>query len=222
MRYVGDKVKKKIGLLIPNLLHGGAEKVLAQISDILSHQYDVYMILFDGKSISYNFSGQLINLNCRAKRSILNKAVNSILRVFRLNKIKKDLQLDLVISFLRSANIVNYFSNNQGKKLISCRGYSDFLKSNKLYARMLKKVDGIIFPSLSMSQEFIENYNADSKTIITLYNPIDIDKIELLKNEDVEDKFIEFITSHKTICNMGSFKKDKGQWHLIKTFCIHH
>ncbi|MCU6708777.1 glycosyltransferase [Paenibacillus sp. J5C_2022] len=213
-------MKRKIGLLIPNLLHGGAERVLAQLSYIFSEDNEVYVILFDGERISYDYEGQLINLDCPSNITKLGKISNVFKRVYRLNKMKKELKLDLVISFLRSANIVNYLSSNLGKKIISCRGYTEFKESNKMYAKMLKKLDGIIFPSETMSQEFLEQNSLSKEKVFTLYNPLNIEKIKDLKDHPVSDELYEFLRSHRTICTLGSFKKDKGQWHLLKALSL--
>ena len=54
---------KKIGLLIPNLQSGGAERVLSTTSNLLSQAgYDVHLLLYDTADISYGYSGKLIEL----------------------------------------------------------------------------------------------------------------------------------------------------------------
>lgn len=209
---------KRIGLLIPNLSNGGAEKVVSQISFVLSETYEVYLIVFDGESVSYDYRAEFIDLKCPSKPFKLRKIFNVIKRVNRLNSVKNELQLDMVISFLRAANIVNYFSNKKGRKLVSCRGYSDFKKSSSLYAKMLKKVDGIIFPSKVMHDEFIQKYNISTNKVFMLYNPINISKINNLKTQMIDTKIENFMNEHKVIATLGSFKKDKGFWHLLKVF----
>lgn len=211
---------KKVGLLIPHMLHGGAERVLSEISFMLSEKYEVFLILFDGQSINYEYSGKLIDMDCKSNSSKLGKILNIYKRVRKLNNIKKELELDLVISFLRGANIVNCLSSKQGKKLISCRGYTDFIKSSRFYAKMIKRIDGIIFPSKTMTTEFIENYQPDVRKVFLLYNPIDIQKIMKLKTERGNQELINFIKTRSTICTLGSFKKDKGFWHLLKAFSL--
>jgi glycosyltransferase involved in cell wall biosynthesis len=211
-------MKENIGLLIPNLMHGGAERVIAHMSSILSLKHNVFLILFDGKSVKYDYSGTLIDLDCPPKNNLLQRLITFLLRIHRLNKIKKIHNITIVISFLKSANLVNYYSNFRSKKVISCRGYRDFNKSSKLYAKMLLKVNGIIFPAKLMSDKFVELYKVDKTKVFTIHNTVNVNSIKELMDKPVEPLILEFLTTHKTICSMGSFKHDKGQWNLIKSF----
>lgn len=211
---------KRIGLLIPHMLHGGAEKVISELSFILSNNYEVYLILFEGENISYDYAGTLIDMNCKSKATSIGKSLNIFKRIIKLNKIKKEHELDLIISFLRSANIVNFLSNKKNKKIISCRGFSDYKKSSYFYAKMIKNIDGIIFPSNTMVNQFIETYHPEISKVFLLNNPLDVRKIDLMKDEDINNDLLDFINSHNTICTLGSFKKDKGFWNLIKAFSL--
>lgn len=211
---------KRIGLLIPDLNSGGAERVISLMSKVLDEETEVFLILFNGKIIKYDFSGNLININLPSVSGKLNKITNFFFRIRRLNKIKRTYKLDIVISFLRAANIVNYGSNSIGKKLISVRGYSDYKKSGKMYSYMQKKLDGIIFPSNLMLSNFTQNFSVDSKKSVLLYNPVNIDLIEESIKSPLQKDVLSFIKKHKAICSVGSFKKDKGQWNLLKSFFL--
>lgn len=210
---------KKIGLLIPDLQSGGAERVLSLTSSILANAgFDVYLILYDSDNISYDFSGTLINLKSKAGTSIFSKVFKRISRIIKLSYYKYKYDFDTVISFLYSANAVNYYSIGRAKKVISCRGYSDYIKNGKKYARMINKIDSFIVQTEKMKSNFVNNFNVDESKITVLYNPVNIKEIKEKSKEKIEEDIQNFINNHKTICTVGSFKKDKGYWHLIKAF----
>lgn len=53
----GKTVKKHIGLMIGALNSGGAERVVAHLSHILSDAYHVHVILFEDTHIEYECGG---------------------------------------------------------------------------------------------------------------------------------------------------------------------
>ena len=53
----------KVGLMIPSLFHGGAERAICRLSDIFAEAgYEVFLIVFDASKKFYSFSGELIDL----------------------------------------------------------------------------------------------------------------------------------------------------------------
>lgn len=215
------KKRKRIGLLAPNLQSGGAERVLSNISlNLTKAGYEVYLLLYDTQDICYNYGGKLIDLKGKAGSNFLNK---TILRIFRIVKViyyKKRYKLDIMLSFLYSANIVNYFSFGKTKRILACRGYSDFLHHGKKYAKMITKTDQLIIQTERLKEEFVKKYGVDKLKLSVIYNPFNIKMISEISNEYIDNNTQVFIDSHKTICTVGTFKKDKGFWHLIKAFCL--
>lgn len=210
---------KKIGLLIPNLQSGGAERVLSLTSNLLSNAgYDVYFFLYDTDKISYDYSGKLIDLKSKAGSNIVSRILIRLIRIIKLSYYKYKFDLDIVISFLYSANVVNFQSIGRAKRILACRGYSDFLNNGKKYSIMINKIDSFIVQTERMKLNFISDFNADASKINVLYNPFDIELIIEKAKEDIEKDIHYFIDTHKTICTVGSFKRDKGYWHLIKSF----
>lgn len=213
-------MRKNIALLIPNLSSGGAEKVISEVSIMLSKKFNVFLITFDENDPSYSYKGELVNMNLKSKGNFLLKIYTFFKRILILNKLKKKHKIDLTISFLRSSNLVNIYSNKLGKKIISCRGHRDFLKSSNLYYRKSLILDGILFPSESMRNNFITSYEnrVDEEKIFYLPNPLDTEKINCLKKEPLTKEISELFINNKIICHVGSFKEEKGHMRLIKAF----
>lgn len=210
---------KKIGLLIPNLQSGGAERVISITSNLLSEAgYDVYLLLYDTENISYQYSGKLIDLKSKAGSNILSKIIMRIIRIIKLSYYKYKYDLDSVISFLYSANVVNYYSIGRSKKILSCRGYGDYVVNGKKYSKMIDNIDSFIVQTERMKLDLIDDFKADASKISVVYNPFDIELISDMSKQDIEEDIQCFIDTHKTICTVGSFKRDKGYWNLIKSF----
>lgn len=51
--------KKKIALLIHKLTSGGAQRMIANLSQYLHKYYEVHVIVFDGKDATYETKGIL-------------------------------------------------------------------------------------------------------------------------------------------------------------------
>jgi glycosyltransferase involved in cell wall biosynthesis len=211
--------KKRVGLLIPNLQSGGAERVLSLTSQLLSEAgYDVYFFIFDNTNISYHYSGTLIDLRIKTGGNIFSKIIVRIIRILKVSYYKKKYEIDTMISFLNSANVVNYYSFGDSQIILSCRGFGDYLENGTKYANMTRNNCSLIVQTERMKEDIVSKHNADPNKVYVLYNPYDIDKIVKLSISEVDDNILSFIKSHKTICTVGTFKKDKGFWHLLKAF----
>jgi glycosyltransferase involved in cell wall biosynthesis len=133
---------------------------------------------------------------------------------------RKRLGIDTIISFLYAANTVNYFSLGRGKKILSIRGYREFIFKGELYSFMLKRVDNILVQTMRMKKEFSERFHVNTSKIGVLENPFNEETIVAESNKNIEESIEIFVTNHKTICTVGAYKQDKGFWHLIKAFVL--
>lgn len=213
------KHKKRIGLLVPNLQSGGTERVISLISQLLTEAgHDVFILLFDAEHISYPFQGTLISLNCKGGKNIVQKGFLRTLRIIKLSLAMKHYDLELLVSFLYASNAVNYYSVGKARRIITCRGYSDYIQNGRTYSKMLKKVDLLLVQTQRMKSDFLRDYKVKESQIQVLRNPFPIKEIRDKASETIEVDIQNFIDTHKTLCTVGSFKKDKGYWHLIKIF----
>lgn len=217
--------KKKIGLLVPSLNGGGAERVVSRLSYLLSDKYDIYLILFEDTYMKYKYRGTLINLDIKAlsHKNIL-KIFLPFRRAKKLRAIKKNEQLDIVISFLDSPNIVNILSSYSAcKTVISIRNYEYRPVLFKWLRKYLYKKASFIVPvSKLIRDDYITKYKIDKNKLKTIYNPYDIDQINNLKKEELPSKYNDFFKSGFIFTSMGRNSYQKGFWHLIKAFKMVH
>jgi len=218
----------KIGIIIHSLSHGGAERTVSRLSFALSRLgHEVYIVLFDGNVIQYEYSGTLINMNIPSSDVLLKKPVIFISRICKLRKIKRKYKLVSVISFLESANIINVLTKSKEKCIISIRSYAETKK--RIHDHPLKfainkyvylKADYIVTVSKLIKQVITKKYHLNFDKVVCIYNPFLIDEIRDFSNQKLSSSDMEFYQMHRVIVSVGSFKFEKGFWNLIKSFYL--
>lgn len=217
--------KKNIAIIIPFLTGGGAERAASNLSLYLSEKkYNKYIILYNAGKKVYPYGGNLVDLNIKATNNPFGKIFNLIRRIYKLKKIKRQLNIQASISFLDAANIVNIFSRTEDKIIVSIRtfkskGLTGFY--GNIYKYLIKKyysrADVLVAVSKGVKEDLIKNYGIDDNKIKVIYNFYDLKKTQKLAKEKIEDKYKD-IFSNPVIINMGRLSKAKGQWHLIRAF----
>ena len=220
-----NNIKKNIAIIIPVLTNGGAERVASNLSLYLSkRKFNKYIILFDGERIEYPFDGNLIDCKIKAVNHPIGKLVNLIRRILKLKKLKRQFHIHTSISLLDSANIANVFSKTKDKIILSVRNYKS--KSSQgfygtLYDYIIKtfynQADKLIAVSEGVKGDLVKNYAVNEDKIKVIYNFYDLNKISILSEEKIENKYTK-IFDFPVIINVGRLSKQKGQWHLIRAF----
>lgn len=221
-------MKKHIGLMIGALNSGGAERVVAHLSHILSEAYHVHVILFEDTHIEYECGGVIHNLNVPAKRgSPLVKIGLLRQRVSALRRLICEQKLECVISFLDSPNFVNLLANTKGcRKVISIRNYSGLENKQSVLGRIVdfamklvyRKADCVVTVSKLIEQDFCRHYNIPENIITTIYNPYNFEDILSKGNIPLTDAEQFFYNGHFVFVNVGRIMYQKGIWHLVKAF----
>jgi glycosyltransferase involved in cell wall biosynthesis len=217
------KMKKSIGLLAPSMNSGGAERVISRLSHILENKYKVYVILFEDTYMTYDCGGTIINMGIPSQtKKEYRRLLLPIKRSIKLKNIKKIHDLDIVISFMDSPNIVNLLSHTKRcKSVISIRNYS-FRRENKLIniiKRLLyTRADKVICVSNVIQRKTIKDYNLQENKVVTVYNPYDTNQIETLAKEDIVKEYENFFKDGRVFISVGRNVYQKGFWHLIKAF----
>lgn len=219
----------RIGLLLPEINKGGAERAATRISKILAQDHEVYIIVFAQESkVAYDFAGKLVDLKVKSCRGLISKSLASLKRSHRLKKVKKQLKLDAVISFMQSPNFVNTHSKVKGCKcLVSIRNYIFTEKSTSFLAKLelrttksiVKKADKVICVSNEIKQEFKRKFSRLKdleKKMEVLYNPYDIEEIKKLGAENYE----KLDNTKFKFCSVGRIDYQKGFWNLVKSFYL--
>lgn len=224
--------RKKIGLLIPGMSRGGAERVAAILSKKLRDDFDVILIVYHCEKPAYSVAVDIIDMNLPAKPGLKNSLLNFVRRCSKLSQISTENKLDIIISFLNSANMVNAFSKkNDIKKIISIRSYhygernSSGMKEKvfDMFYRlneslMIERVDKVVSVSKMIQGKLEQLYPNQKEKLCTIYNPYELDIISDCSNEEVENWNDYFNMEDFIFVTVGRLESAKGLWHLIKVF----
>ncbi|HBT86430.1 MAG TPA: hypothetical protein DEB12_11070 [Porphyromonadaceae bacterium] len=210
---------KKIGFVISGLSIGGNERSVSLLSKALSSNYEIFVIVFDGRNVAFDYDGELIDLKEPAKNGLINKAMVSFRRINKVRKIIKEKHIDILFTVTASINAISHYYFKGVKKIVSCRDCGDLERNIRLYAHMVKKADYMIFNSEHMRSFYLESYPSDAYKCFTVYNIVNVDAIRSKMDGDVPTDFLDFTKSHDSIITVGRFCREKGYNHLIRSFC---
>lgn len=221
---------KKIAIITPTLANGGAERIISTLSQSkqLKEQHELTILTFDHDAEDYPFDCTIINLKERYAKQLNRSKPIKYLNYFKIiYSIKKDMNFDIVLSFMENMGIVNavtkrnevalhavssYLSGQYGyTNNLWKNGYSYLFK--RLITTFFNKLDGILAISQESAQDLIENFQIDAKKIVVSYNPYDIQSINDLAGEQKKQD-----EQRITIVTMGSLIDLKSQWHLVRAF----
>ena len=214
--------KRNVLIIIQTLAGGGAERIASVLTRILDINNNVTVVTFYNE-VQYEYAGNHICVYHGEfdKSSYLKKIDIIRKRVRDIKRIKKEKDIDLSISHMPDADLVNVLSN-VGEimcgKICNNPLISHQKPSYHYFVRkaVLKRMDYIINPSKGAGKAAINKYNLNCLKQRTIYNTIDTIPIKNAKvagKETLglqEDDFI--------IVTMGNIRYEKGQWHLIKAF----
>jgi glycosyltransferase involved in cell wall biosynthesis len=214
--------------MIPKLAEGGAGRAASRISFLLADEYEFFMILFDASRIDYPFSGTLVDMKLGSKSErFLKKIIRQIMRIRKTSSIKKEYQLDALISFQEAANICNILSYRKCcTTLVSVRGGIHGFRGAGITAAInrivLKKIyrraDKIITVSEKIRQMMLDEYGLLENKVVSIYNPFDFDEIRTLADRKPTLDISSFIEGQLMVCAVGQLIYPKGFWHLLKAY----
>lgn len=212
-------MKKNVLFIIPQLVGGGAEKTVANLSLYLEKDYNINILIFNDSDEKYKYSGNLIVLPKKKSNGLFHKIKNEISIIKQVKKIKKELNIDYSISFLRDADLVNVFSRVNDKIYLSIRNKESVdskIMKNKLKVYLsCKKADKIIAISEAVKQDIIKSFHINAKKVLTIYNPCLISEYKSGDSSVIDNSMFQ---NKVTLINVARLTYQKGQWHLIRAF----
>lgn len=206
-------MKKNIAIIIQKLTGGGAEHAAANLSISLSKHYNVFLYVFDTQNITYPYAGTLRSIDDGKGAGFFGKAVHILRRISVVRRLKKQDQIDVSISLLNFANLVNVLSAGKDKTIISIRNNMESLSSKSdrfALSTSMRKADKVVSLSKSVEKQLADRYGCADK-ISTIYNSVpQLSAGEALYTGAYQTFFV----------TAGRLTEQKGQWHLIKAMSI--
>lgn len=216
--------KSKLIFILPNLLGGGAEKVMLNlISGLGVDKYIVILILLNNQSfykIPQNVK-KVYDLNKKSPWSF------PFLAIKMLNIFYKE-SPDIIFSVLEDSHFVTYFAKKLYLKkthwLIGERnvqshivGMQNFSKIKNIIAKKAySSASRILAVAESVKEDLVSYYGVDDEKITVIYNGLRLDEIRMHSREKVEHPW--FNDSIPIIISVGRCEEQKGQEFLIKGF----
>lgn len=214
---------KKILFMIPNLGHGGAEKVLVNLvnhMDVKKYKITV-MTLYD-EGVNKKFLSKDITYKSCFKKSF--KGVSQLLKLcsptFLYDWFIKD-NYDVVVSYLegQTARIVSGCKKEE-TKLISwihveqhtAKNAARCFRSINEMKKCYLKFDKTVCVSDYVKNDFCSIVPIDNAMV--LYNTVESDRIRQLSSQEVDDCI--FNDKEIKLCGIGTLKKSKGFDRLLR------
>jgi len=214
---------KKLLILIPHLNRGGAERSAAKLSELLQHEFDIHIVIFFDVRVlepSFPYVGKFTSIGQRPAPSFLLKIKNMIERVVFLRKYKRENGIEVSLSYLYGADIINVMSRQNDKVLITLRTFQSKSLSGRLEQALTKrlypKADAIIGQNERMLKDIVDNFGAKSERTTVIPNSYNTKKIL----DKYHEPFSEWnnTDAYRKFIQVGRFESAKGQWHLLRIF----
>lgn len=223
--------QKNILMLIPNIGFGGAERSFSKLSNLLAERYNVYVAVFNKDSYtkeSYEHGGRFIDLDIQTGDSILKKAKAFLDRIKKVRALKKELQIDVTISFLEGADYINILAKGRDKKILCIRGSKTYdrniqgltgkLRKRFLIPRLYSKADVIVTVNKGISHELKNDFNVSSKVIFEeIFNYYDLQEMQQKSAETIAPSLLN-IFHNPVVISHGRLSHEKGFQYLIPVF----
>ena len=211
---------KKICFIIPSLGGGGAERVAFHLLNNLSlDNFDLSVI------IVYKNKGEYLkDLRKEVKRIFLEKdkirySIPSLYRTLKEENPDVVINFSFELMMLMGVFIIPFLKNtyfiNRQINILSMQKFNFFKKI--LLKVAYKNFDKIITQSKDMTEDLLKNIDILKEKIVEINNPVDIEKIEKLSNENIE---IEFDKESKNLLCVGRLAPQKGFDLIIQSMSL--
>lgn len=218
---------KKILLLITNLNFGGAQRVFHTVSEVLSKQFTVVECVFnrDG-GVAFPSDNELLSLDVPAGTNLVDKTYRFFQRVIRLRKIKRKFKIDVCISHLEGADLVNVLSGRSktiswvhGSKLHdkNISGLLGFVRHRLLIPFTYSKSDLVVTVSEDIKRELEHSYNVTSR-LQTLHNFFDIESLREKSQAAIPLAYDSAFKQSKVIICSSRLAEQKNLRELLRWF----
>lgn len=209
--------RKKIAFLIPSLSSGGAERVVVSLANKFANKFEVFLIVLNETKTVYDVDKEVNLIYLQEKyapsNSLIKAITSNVIFVKKIVKTARKNQIDILIGFTTSVNILSIISSRFLKRpnLISERNNPEVYVPN-IFWRILRNfcypfTNGLIVQT-DVIKGFYQKIIQESKIKI-IPNPID--EIILSVRKDYSER-------ENVILTVGRLDANKNQRLLIEAF----
>ena len=213
----------KILFMIPNLGHGGAEKVLVNLVNHMDQtKFDITVMTLYDEGVNKEFLNSQVKYFSCFKKSF--KGVAHLLKLLSPEKLYSWLikeHYDIVISYLegQTARIISGCQDSKTKMVSwihveqhTAQRAARTFRSIKEMRESYLRYDKIVCVSEYVKDDFTSI--VPIKNTMILYNTVESNQIRALSNENVESGL--FSIDEVKLCGIGTLKKSKGFDRLVR------
>ncbi|WP_424355162.1 glycosyltransferase [Methanobacterium sp. MBAC-LM] len=202
-------------------LGGGAEKFAVSLGNEFQKNHEIYHLTSFDDDPKYDFKGEYLTFKEDRSKNILSKIKNFFIMSYKIKRICKKKEIDIIIGVGEVANfraiLSRYLFKNKVKVFASHHLYPETHRINIDRIKFLyPKADKVICVSKIIEKVLNKKYGLNN--LLTIYNMINIQSN--LKNADNSpiEKYKEILAEKFVFISIGRLSFQKGQWYLIRSF----
>jgi glycosyltransferase involved in cell wall biosynthesis len=172
-------LNKNILLLIPTFAdEGGTQKMVCELGSLLSERYNVFECSFDAFNEPHVFKNGNKVLSLESKHAHgIGKIFGYVKKARHLRRIKRENKIDIVISNLWSADVVNALADGHEKKIfighVNIVGNSQnraLLRWKKLASLIYRRADKVVAVNAQLQEELKELFDLQNEQVLSIAN----------------------------------------------------
>jgi len=217
---------KNILITIKSLeLGGGAERIAAELgSHLQEKRHNVTFLTYKNVDKTYNYKGDHICLDedFDADSFPLQFTFRNLKMAHSVSEICKERNIDTVISFMMISNIRAILSKiifGYEAKIIASVRSNPLMSEEKLNLQrkwLYPKADKVVALSKGVEQILRKDFSLENTTYI--HNIQNLERFAKLADEEIRKEHIEIFDDNFIFITIGSLRKAKGQWYLLRCF----
>ncbi len=224
--------RKKIDILIPDFSDLGAQRVAINLANGLKDIHDIRFVVFERNGPFEKYLDKNVPVFSLNEWTYDIPKLRVLFRLFSYRKFVKKHKTEIAISFSPITNyavLVGKFFNKKLKTIIQEHAFpSLFLKDREnvsslyeflfkyLFVRLYELSDCFVTITEAIKEDFIKNFKIRSTYFKVVRNPLDISRIEQMKDENVND--FMFKQDIKYLIGVGRLSEQKNFKRLIDVF----
>lgn len=219
-------------LVIDHIATGGAERILIDYyHHLISKGHNVTIFCLSGNKNQSKWT-EGINVIYGSKEdenNLIRKTIQQINLYFKLKKLSKIQNTDIIFSFLEKSNLLTIAIPTNAKKIVSIHNVLS-IQYTKIKSSIIRKLvykmiqwaynhcTNVITVSKQVKDDLIDSFKVKSENIRIINNYVDKKAIQVKAQENIDNYIFE--KNIRYIINIGRFSDQKAQWKLLKAYKV--